>query len=114
MKERMVMAMVAVVLLGSIVMPDSVLGQIVAGVRVVTLPAYRKRFDIPTQDAIQRYLFIDVTKMGIGTEMASKTSSLSILWLSCCCCPGEKGDWTAIRRNARRDHRPFLSAPGTI
>jgi len=59
--KRTIIKTVAIFALSvALVMPDLVYGQ-VAGVRVVTIQGHRKRFDIPIEDAIQRYLLIDVT-----------------------------------------------------
>jgi hypothetical protein len=70
-------------------MPDCVLGQ-VAGVRVVTIEGHRKRFDIPTEDATQRYLLIDVSngdRDGDGVQDFEPLQPVAILLLL----PGGEG-----------------------
>lgn len=61
---------------------DSLFGQ--AMVRVITIEGYRKRFDSPAQDAIQRYRLVDITGNdynGDGVPDTNPTRPLAVLAL---------------------------------
>lgn len=55
-----------------------------SGVRVVTIEGHRKRFDIPTEDAVQRYLLIDITngdRDGDGVQDFQPLEPVAVLLL---------------------------------
>lgn len=60
MRKRMIAVMVAVIVLQFIMVPVSVIGQILPGVRTVSIVGHRPGFD-GSGNAIQRYLLIDVS-----------------------------------------------------
>jgi hypothetical protein len=77
------------ILVFGITMPNLIFDQ-ADGVRVDTIEVHRKRFDIPTEDTIQRYLLIDVTngdRNGDGVQDFEPLEPVAILLLL----PGGEG-----------------------
>lgn len=84
MKSPKTWALVTVILLATAMVPDHLFSQAASAVRVISIEGHRKRFDNPTQDAIQRYFLIDVTNGdwdGDGNQDTGPINPVGILAL---------------------------------